>query len=125
MPNGFHGASNDWNRIEAPLRILDPILREFGRSKGLAMVSNERNWPDRSYRWGERPHLLIQLYLESEKELNYTLWVSAYDHRSREEYWKHETILKAASINDLKENLLESLTKAYAKASVWVKEYNG
>lgn len=123
MPNGFHGEEVEWERIEQPLRRLDRILDDFGNRHGLTVIRNERNWPDRSFRWGERPKLLIQVFLESETKLFYTMWVSGWDGRSRAEYWKHKTIVRAVSIDEIARQLPDLLERAYATAAEWVAEY--
>ncbi|MBZ5499658.1 MAG: hypothetical protein LAP85_24935 [Acidobacteriia bacterium] len=124
MPNGFHGRQEEWDRIEHPLRKLDGMLERFARDKRLVLRKNERNWPDRSFRWGDRPNILIQVFLESEKQSTYTLWISAADHRSRADYWKHKTLLKAVPIDELAQQLPDLLKEAYATANEWIDIYN-
>ena len=125
MPNGYHGTAQGWERLERPLRRLDAILDEFAGRHRLALTRNERNWPDRCLRWGDRPAILIQLFLESETAPSYTMWVSAWDDRSRAEYWEHKTLIKSASIDELERQWPELLEAAYAIANQWVATYRG
>ncbi len=53
MPNGFHGPEEKWNDIEAPLRQIDSLLDAYGKSRRLAVTSNDRNWPSGSFEWGD------------------------------------------------------------------------
>ena len=107
-----------------PLKRLDGVLEEFAERRGLTLVKNERNWPDRTFRWGSRPSKLIQIFLEAEAEPSYTVWVSAYDDRSRTEYWEHKTLLKAAASEALTEKLPELLTDAILIAEQWERSYD-
>jgi len=124
MANGFHRSNESWERIESPLKILDHTLNEFASRNRLILTKNERDWPNRSFRWGQQPNLLIEIFLESEKELTYTMWVSASDERSREEYWKHKTLFKAGPIDALERELPNLLQVAYGIAAEWIKAYN-
>lgn len=123
MPNGFHGSEAEWERLEQPLRRLDDMLEGFAKRAGLTLVKNERNWPDRTFRWGNRPSKLIQVFLESASGPCYTVWACAYDDRSRAEYWKHETLLKAASIEQVAQQLPRLLSEAVLAVENWEKTY--
>jgi len=124
MANGFHGRQEEWERIEHPLRGLDAMLERFARDHRLVLSKNKKNWPNRSFQWGDRPNILIQVFLESEEHATYTLWISASDHRSRAEYWKHKTLLKAVPIDELAQQLPDLLEQAYATATEWIDVYS-
>ena len=124
MANGFFGTQEEWERLEHPLRRLDGILERFASDNRLVLRKNVRNWPDRSFQWGDRPNILIQVFLESEKHATYTMWVSASDQRSRAEYWKHKTLLKAVPIDELAQQLPDLLKEAYATATEWIEIYD-
>jgi len=124
MPNGYHGTPEGWEHLERPLKRLDSVLDEFASRHQLVLTRNERNWPDRSFHWGDRPAILIQVFLESETGPSYTMWVSASDDRSRAEYWKHRTLIKATSIDVLERQLPELLEAAYVVATEWVTTYH-
>ncbi len=125
MANGFHGEQKDWEQLEKPLKRLDSILEKFTSAHRLVLTKNERNWPDRTIQWGDHPKVIIQVFLESEKESTYTMWVSASDERSRSEYWKHKTLLKSAPIDVLEQQLQDLLKKAHTTAIEWIGAYDG
>ena len=124
MPNGFHGTAGEWERIAAPLERLDSILAEFAVGRDLTLSKNARNWPERSFRWGNAPERLIQIFLEDEKTLSYTMWISASDDRSRAEYWMEETLSKSVPIDILEPDLPKLLARAYEKVAEWAEEYD-
>ncbi len=124
MANGFYGSDAEWQRLETPLERLDGILEQFAKREGLTLVKNERNWPDRTFRWGSHPTKLIQIFLEDDNAPSYTVWVSAYDDRSREEYWEQETLLKAVPIEQLIQQLPQLLSQAILIVDKWEKAYN-
>jgi hypothetical protein len=123
VANGFYGTEEEWNRIENPLQKLDTDLQQFAEDHHLVLIKNAKNWPNRLFRWGETPEVLLQVFLESEKALTYTFWISACDNRSRAEYWKHKTLIKAAPIEVLERELPELLQRAYVTVSGWINEY--
>jgi hypothetical protein len=123
VANGFYGTEDEWIRLENPLGKLDAEMQKFAKTHQLVLIKNEKGSPNRSFRWGENPQILIQVYLESDKSLTYTLWVCASDNRSRAEYWKHQRLLKASPIDVLAEELPDLLQRAYAMANEWIKDY--
>jgi len=124
MPNGFHGTPDEWKRIAAPLERLDSILGEFAVSRDLTLWKNSRNWPERSFRWGNAPERLIQIFLEDQTTLSYTMWISASDDRSRAEYWMQETLSKSVQIGIMERELPKLLARAYEKLTEWAQEYD-
>ena len=119
MPNGFHGSQDAWNRIEAPLRPLDPTLEAFAHRLGVPLGRNSRNWPERSLRWSAPVSRLIQLYLENEDRLTWTLWVCASEDRSSARYWRHESLRKDVPIVDISTHLNALLDQAHQLVTGW------
>ena len=119
MPNGFHGSREAWNRIEAPLRPLDPILEAFAHRLGVPLGRNYRNWPERSLRWGAPISHLIQLYLEDEDHLTWTLWVCASEDRSSARYWRRDFLRKDVPIEEISTHLAALLDQAYELVTGW------
>jgi len=119
MANGFHGTDEEWVRLAKPLESLDPILEKFASSKDIPLGKNTKNWPDRELRWVDSLHRLIQIYLQNEKELTWTLWICAYQLEERDHIWQHETIINSVSIQELKTNLGTILEEAWSKVSSW------
>jgi hypothetical protein len=64
MPNGFHGSEQEWQRIEAPLKMLDSELQDYTRRYGMSFSHNYHDWPERSLVWGAPIRKLMQIYLE-------------------------------------------------------------
>jgi len=122
MANGFHGTADSWERITKPLTLLDPELEAFGNGKGLALEKNTKNWPDREFRWADRLGRLIQIFLESERQLTWTLWVCAYEDRDNQRYWRTKTLKKAVSIEQLQRNLSGDLEDGWREVTSWKSE---
>lgn len=80
MANGFQGSPQEWERITKPLEILDDKLYEFVANKGLPLQLNNRSWPNREIRWLYQIERLIEIYLEDDKEMTWTLWIFAYQY---------------------------------------------
>jgi len=112
MANGFHGTTEEWDRIAKLLESLDPILEEFASSKYIPLGKNSKNWPDRELRWVDNLHRLIQIYLQNEKELTWTLWICAYQLGEQNHIWRHETIINSVSILDIQSKLESLLEEA-------------
>ena len=122
MPNGFHGSREAWDRIEAPLRPLDPALEAFAHKLGVSLVRNSRNWPERSLRWGAPVSRLIQLYLEDEDRLTWTLWVCASEDRSSARYWRRESLRTGVLIEEISSHLPVLLDQAHRLVTRWSSE---
>src|SRR2546430_16910392 len=89
MPNGHHhGSEEEWNRLEAPFREIDPAVQAFARRHGLRLTTDYHDWPERSLRWGGDIERLIQIYLHDEQRLTWNLWLCASQDRGRERFWK-------------------------------------
>ena len=122
MANGYWG--NDWEALEEGLKRLDPVFEAFASTHGLTLSKNSKS-PDRSYEWGQKPNLILQAYSNSELPARYTLWVTAFDHRSRAEYWKHRTLCEEVPAEELASSLKSHLSQGLAIARRWVDEYPG
>ena len=121
MANGFQGSPQEWKRITEPLEQLDAKIAAFVNEKRLPLQHNNRSWPNREIRWLYQIERLIEIYLEDDKEMTWTLWICAYDYANSVRLRKQETIHKAVSIDALDEQLEESLALAYEKVCSWDK----
>ena len=119
MANGFQGSPKEWERISSPLEKLDSILEKFANEKGLPLAANTKNWPDREFRWTFQIERLIQIYLEDDKELTWTLWACAYQFRNSINMTKKKCLLKGVSIEEMQANLPEKLEEAYELVLGW------
>ena len=122
MPNGFQGSPQEWERISKPLERLDDKLYAFVADKGLPLQHNNRSWPNREIRWLYQIERLIEIYLEDDKEMTWTLWICAYQYANSIRLRKQKTILKAVSIDELYVDLEDSLELAYEKVCSWNKD---
>lgn len=69
MPNGFYGSKEEWERMVAPLRELDAGIDAFAAERGLEVVQNYHNMPNRMLMWtkgGIRRVIQISLYGENQ-----------------------------------------------------------
>ena len=102
-----------------PLRLLDPALEAFAHKLGVPLARNSRNWPERSLRWGAPVSRLIQLYLEDEDRLTWTLWVCASEDRSSARYWRRESLCKGMPIEEISSHLSSLLDQAHQLVTRW------
>ena len=119
MPNGFHGTDQEWERIEAPLRPLDPTLDGFARRHGMRISRSERNWPSRSLHWGAKLERLVQIYLEDPARLTWNVWVCVSEDRRRKRYWKNAFLRRAVPISEIASDLEGLLEQGRRDADSW------
>lgn len=116
---GWYGSDEEWRRIEAPIKLLDPELEHFARLNSLTITRNRKNWPDRSVAWDNGVRCLIQLYLDDADTLGINLWVCASQDRGRDRYWKQDFLCKGASVEDIAPRLSELLGTAKTRLDHW------
>lgn len=122
MPNGFHGNKREWERITAPLKMLDRDLKRFAKEHRLRLLRDTRNWPERSFRWHDALDRLIQIYLVDESRLTWSLWICAVEDRSDGRYWKRAFIKEDVPAKEIAEHLPDLLHEAYALVTSWTAE---
>jgi len=119
MPNGFHGSKEAWERLESPLRTLDNALQEYAVKHGMTLGRNYHSWPERSLVWTDDAQRKIQLYLDSEENLRYTVGIAAW-RRSADGYFvRQEMIIESKSIDEIREDLSEILDRARLTVAAW------
>ena len=119
MPNGFVGPVEEWNRLEAPLKEIDPVLGAFAASHGLTLTRNYHAEPERSLRHHGDINRLIEIFVGDETAPTYKVWLCASQDRGHERYWKRRFITEAATPADLKNSIREWLTEGYAELFRW------
>jgi hypothetical protein len=120
MPNGFHGASDEWKRLEEPLLKLDPKIDQFARQHGLSLTKNYHNWPERSLVLTDGGiRRLIQIYLESEKTLKLNIWLCVSEDRGSERFWKRQFLLKDAPVEEISIHVESLLQEALNTVLSW------
>lgn len=119
MPNGFYGKRGEWKRLTKPLKALDRTLKQFASEQGLSLLRDTRNWPERSFRWGDPIERLIQIYLADDSRLTWTFWICVVEDRTDGRYWKRALLKEEVSIEEISEHLPELLREAYAQVTTW------
>jgi hypothetical protein len=119
MANGFHGSKAQWERIESPLRAFDAELDSFSTRFGIPLSRNGKNWPDRSFVWGEPIRRLIQIYLADEERLTYNFWICASEDRGSKRYWKREFLKEKVPAPEMLVELPELLERGRALLERW------
>ena len=119
MPNGFAGSKEDWERLEALLRPLDRSLQDFARQHGLRIGYNEHSWPSRSLHWRGEFERVIQISLETPRDLLWNVWVYAWQDRYRKRYWKKAALLRAVPMAEIEPALFQVLRQGMLLADTW------
>ncbi len=121
MTKDFQGSPQAWQRITEPLERIDAKLEKFANEKDLPLGKITKNWPNREFRWTYQIERLIEIYLEDEKELTWSLWICAYQYANSLQLTKKKIILKGISIEELNMQLENALEDAYKKVMSWSK----
>jgi len=106
---GWYGTAQDRERIEAPLKLLDPELDRFASKYGLQVTKNLKDWPQRSLVWGADVRCLIQVFLVDESALTLNLWICASQDRDGRRFWKNETARKEVQVSEMARDLFDLL----------------
>lgn len=123
MSNGFQGPS-EWERVEAPLRTLDPLLEKFARNRGIVIERNDHDWPARRLDWtsgGLRRTIDVSL-LDEEGEPEYGVWAAAWTDEEGRRFGRSERLLDQASGEELETALPDLLQAARRKAESWSRD---
>ena len=119
MPNGYQGSPKEWVRISSPLEKIDYILEEFANKYKLPLSVNTNNSPNRELKWTFQIERIIQIYLEDENELTWSLRICANQFRNSINMSKNKIILKGVSIEVLQNELSSALEEAYDTVINW------
>jgi len=106
---GWYGTAQDRERIEGPLKLLDPELDRFASKYGLQVTKNLKDWPERSLVWGTDVRCLIQVFLVDESGLTLNLWICASQDRDGSRFWKKETSRKEVQVSEMARDLFDLL----------------
>ena len=116
---GWHGTCEEWQRLEAPLVALDPVLNQFAAAHKLAMSKNAKNSPERSLHWGDNPRFLIQLYLASEAGPSWNLWLCCSEDRGESRYWRQDFAIEGQPVQAFQDQLPTILMDGLNQLKVW------
>jgi hypothetical protein len=118
MANGFYGTSEEWERLEAPLKLIDGDLERFATKYNIEL-SRDDGSPERSLIWDHGVRCLIQIFIASERLLTYHLWLSASHDFGDAKYWKYETLVNNKKIDEFRPDLPELLEEGHEKLMMW------
>ena len=119
MPNGFDGPDEEWERLESPLRALDPALDAFAREHALHVGRNYHNWPERSLTWNHGLSRVIQIYLADAEKLTWNLWLCASQDRKGSRYWKKTFLRQNVPLAEIASSLEALLAEAWNVTNAW------
>jgi hypothetical protein len=120
MANGWYGTHEEWERLEAPLKLLDPGLGSFAHTHGLTVTKNSKHGrPERSIIWGDDVRCLVQLFLASESVPTLNLWICASQDRDGNRYWKNEMLRREVQASDLVLELRDILEAGIRQLNQW------
>jgi len=109
----------DWARIEGPLRRLDGELEAFAERHAVQLTRNFRQWPERSLRWTDDLERHIQILLQDEENLLFSVWLAAWRDEGEIRHWKRVSVATAVPIEQIEENLSGLLDRGRATLAAW------
>jgi len=110
---------NEWQRLEAPLLTIDPILECFANNYGMALFKTGQEHPERSLHWGGNPGFLIQLYLENETEPSWNLWRCCFEDREGSHFWRNDFPVRSEQLHSFRERLPVLLDDSLIELQAW------
>jgi hypothetical protein len=119
MPNGYQGPETEWNRLEAPLRDIDPPIEAFAKRHNMALTRNYHSWPERSLRWGGDPERVIQVYLDDADRLTWSLWLCASQDRGHQRFWKKQFLRRNVQMTEIRPVIVELIEEALRIVNSW------
>lgn len=123
MPNGYYGSHEEWDRMEAPLKLIEKDLLRFSQDHSLQYSENYHNWPERSLKWeSDGMNKLIQIYLADEKTMTFNLWLCASQDRGFKRFWKRTFLKNNVPFSEIQNELSSLLKKAFDEVNTWKSE---
>ena len=119
MPNGFHGDHSDWQSITDELNALRVPLDEFAAAYDLDVEWHGRNWPCWTARRDGPVRLLIEIYLNGEKNDRWNFGITAWQDREDGRYTKGSRLKVAVPLVDIESELAPLLHEAWRTVSSW------
>ena len=119
MPNGYHGSRDEWLRLEAPLREVDPVLEAFASSSGYTLSKNYRGDPERSLVAEGAIRRLIQIFVADPAGPTFKVWLCASQDRGLERYWKRSFLTETATAADLSRSITNWLEDGRRQLEAW------
>ena len=118
MANGFQESREEWDRLEAPLLLIDPVLQSFADRHGINLSKNHK-YPERSLEWGESIRCLIQIFIADKDGPTLNLWLCASQDRDGSRFWKNAFLLERVTAAELSADLDAQLLLARKTLLRW------
>jgi hypothetical protein len=116
---GWYGTPEEWQRLEAPLLAIDPILERFAAARRLRLARNAKDRPERSLFWGGSPRFLVQLYLESETRATWNMWLCCSEDRGDSRYWRTDFAVRDQPLAVFQARLPDLLQESFETLEAW------
>jgi len=116
---GWYETQAEWERLEAPLLRVDPLIADFAVERSVRLTKNNKDWPERSLKWGEQPSCLIQLYLAEQEALTWNLWLCCSEDREGERFWRKDFLVQERRMDEFAANLPALLAQGFARVNRW------
>ena len=116
---GWYGTPEEWERLEAPLLSIDPVLERFASTHGLHLSRNLKDSPERSLAWGIEGRCLIQIYLADETEPTWNVWLCCSEDREDSRYWRNGFVIRELRLCEFEGKLVGILEESYRRLNEW------
>src|SRR5438067_1952805 len=124
MPNGgYDGSVEDFNRIEAPLIEIDPLLAHFAAERKIAVTRNYHGWPSRSLNWVSRGLTRsIQIVGVDVEKLTFHFGFMAWLDKDGQRYAIDVMLKWGEPWGRIREELPRLLEESFEKAESWAEK---
>jgi len=112
-------SSHEWQRGESPLCELDDAIFAFAADHRLVVRHNRGNRPSRTLEWTDGIHRTIQVHLEDEAALTYTLSICATQDRKHERFFKALALRESVPLKAIRRELEQLLDAGYRLLQAW------
>jgi hypothetical protein len=124
MPNGgYDGSVEDFHKMEAPLIEIDPLLEQFAAARGLKLVKNYHNLPQRSLDWVSRGlNRSILIVGNDAEKLTFHIAVTAWVDKDGHRYINHEMLKRDEPWDRVRAQLHRLLEETFETAESWAEK---
>ena len=121
MPNGgYEGTLEDWEKIEAPLVEIDPLLAQFAAERKLEVVKNYHNWPQRYLNWVSRDiNRSIQIVAADVGELRFHIGITAWVDKNGHRYGIDALLRRYEPWQQIRDDLDKLLEEGFTMSESW------
>ena len=116
---GWFGTIEEWDRLEALLIDLDPVIDAFAQRVGLTVTKNQKEWPERSMRWVTSVNCRIQIYLADRDAMTWNIWLCCTRDEGNKRFWRQEFLVEKKPVAEFKRELFDLLESGRARLIEW------